>query len=54
MDERAQENLRYYQANQPLQGHLLPYLTAEEATGLRIELPLRSMAGSKSLDRMYH
>ena len=34
MDERAQENLRYYQANQPLQGHLLPYLTAEEATRL--------------------
>jgi hypothetical protein len=34
MDERAQENLRRYQANLPLQGHLLPYLTAEEATRL--------------------
>lgn len=34
MHERAQENLLRYQANQPLQGHLLPYLTAEEATQL--------------------
>ena len=32
MDERAQENLRRYKAKQPLVGHLLPYLTAEEAT----------------------
>lgn len=31
MDERAQENLRRYKAKQPLIGHLLPYLTAEEA-----------------------
>ncbi len=31
MDERAQENLRRYKAKQPLVGHLLPYLTAEEA-----------------------
>jgi len=28
----AQENLRRYKAKQPLVGHLLPYLTAEEAT----------------------
>jgi len=34
LDERAQENLQRYQANQSLQGHLLPYLTAEEATRL--------------------
>jgi len=32
MNERAQENLRWYKAKQPLVGHLLPYLTAEEAT----------------------
>ena len=32
MDERAQENLRRYKARQPLVGHVLPYLTAEEAT----------------------
>jgi hypothetical protein len=31
MDERAQDNLRRYKAKQPLVGHLLPYLTAEEA-----------------------
>jgi phosphatidylserine/phosphatidylglycerophosphate/cardiolipin synthase-like enzyme len=31
MTERAQENLRRYKAKQPLQGQLLPYLTAEEA-----------------------
>ncbi len=31
MDERAQENLRRYKARQPLVGHILPYLTAEEA-----------------------
>lgn len=31
MDERAQENLRRYKAKQPLVGHILPYLTAEEA-----------------------
>lgn len=31
MDERAQENLRRYKAKQPLVGHLLPYLMAEEA-----------------------
>lgn len=31
MHERAWENLRRYQANQPLIGHLLPYLTQEEA-----------------------
>jgi phosphatidylserine/phosphatidylglycerophosphate/cardiolipin synthase-like enzyme len=32
MIERAQDNLRCYKAKQPLIGHLLPYLTAEEAT----------------------
>src|SRR5262249_6292044 len=34
LDERAQETLQRYQASQSLQGHLLPYLTAEEATQL--------------------
>ncbi len=33
MIERAQDNLRRYKAKQPLIGHLLPYLTAEEAAG---------------------
>ena len=32
MIERAQDNLRRYKAKQPLIGHLLPYLTVEEAT----------------------
>jgi len=32
MVERAQDNLRRYKARQPLVGHLLPYLAAEEAT----------------------
>ena len=32
MSECAQSNLRRYIAKQPLVGHLLPYLTAEEAT----------------------
>jgi len=32
MVERAEDNLRRYKAKQPLVGHLLPYLTAEEAT----------------------
>ena len=32
MVERAQDNLHRYKAKQPLLGHLLPYLTAEEAT----------------------
>jgi phosphatidylserine/phosphatidylglycerophosphate/cardiolipin synthase-like enzyme len=31
MHERAWENLRGFQTNQPLLGHLLPYLTREEA-----------------------
>ncbi len=31
MSERAQDNLQCYKAKQPLVGHLLPYLTAEEA-----------------------
>lgn len=32
MAERAQDNLRRFKAKQPLVGHLLPYLTAAEAT----------------------
>jgi phosphatidylserine/phosphatidylglycerophosphate/cardiolipin synthase-like enzyme len=32
MIERAHDNLRRYKANLPLIGHLLPYLTANEAT----------------------
>jgi phosphatidylserine/phosphatidylglycerophosphate/cardiolipin synthase-like enzyme len=32
MFERAQDNLHRYKTKQPLLGHLLPYLTAEEAT----------------------
>jgi phosphatidylserine/phosphatidylglycerophosphate/cardiolipin synthase-like enzyme len=32
MIDRAHDNLRRYKANLPLIGHLLPYLTAEEAT----------------------
>ena len=32
MTERARDNLQRYKANEPLQGHLLPYLSAEEAT----------------------
>ncbi len=32
MVERAQDNMRRYKANLPLIGHLLPYLTANEAT----------------------
>jgi phosphatidylserine/phosphatidylglycerophosphate/cardiolipin synthase-like enzyme len=37
MTERAQDNLRRFKARQPLVGHLLPYLTEEEAKaqGLR-------------------
>jgi len=31
MTECAQDNLRRYKEKQPLQGHLLPYLSAEEA-----------------------
>jgi hypothetical protein len=39
MAKRAQDNLQLYKAKQPLLGHLLPYLTAEEATqqGLNFE-----------------
>lgn len=32
MIDRARDNLLRYKANLPLIGHLLPYLTAEEAT----------------------
>jgi hypothetical protein len=37
MIERARDNLCRYKAGQPLVGHLLPYLTAQEARqhGLR-------------------
>jgi phosphatidylserine/phosphatidylglycerophosphate/cardiolipin synthase-like enzyme len=31
MIERAEDNLRRFKAKQPLVGHLLPYLTGEEA-----------------------
>ena len=31
MHKQAWENLQRYKANQPLIGHLLPYLTADEA-----------------------
>jgi len=31
MYDRAEDNLRRYKARQPLVGHLLPYLTAEDA-----------------------
>jgi hypothetical protein len=31
MIERAQDNLRRFKAKQPLVGHLLPYLSGEEA-----------------------
>lgn len=34
MHERAWANLRRYQANQPLIGHLLPYITEDEAAQL--------------------
>lgn len=39
MSEQAQSNLRRYKAKQPLEGHLLPYLTADEAAqeGLRFQ-----------------
>lgn len=39
MVKRAQDNLRRYKAKQPLVGHLLPYLTAEEAAreGLKFD-----------------
>ncbi len=43
MHDRAQENLSRYKANQPLQGYLLPYLTAEEATAQ--ELPFQEEHG---------
>ncbi|GCE27385.1 phospholipase [Dictyobacter alpinus] len=32
MQQRAEENLQHFKDRQPLNGHLLPYLTAEEAT----------------------
>jgi hypothetical protein len=31
MRQRAEDNLARYKANQPLIGHLLPYLTAQDA-----------------------
>ncbi len=43
MTERAQDNLRRYKAKLPLFGHLLPYLTAEEAT--QAGLPFREDHG---------
>jgi phosphatidylserine/phosphatidylglycerophosphate/cardiolipin synthase-like enzyme len=43
MRERAEENLQRYKAKQPLMGHLLPYLTGEEAT--QQGLPFREEHG---------
>ncbi len=43
MVERSQENLNRYKARQPLNGHLLPYLTAEQA--LQLGLPFRENIG---------
>ena len=43
MTERAQDNMRRYKAKLPLIGHLLPYLTAEEAT--QAGLPFREDHG---------
>ena len=37
MDERAQENLRRYKAKQPLVGHLLSYVTAQEGLNFHVE-----------------
>ncbi len=43
MRERAEDNLQRYKAKQPLVGHLLPYLTGEEAT--QQGLPFREEHG---------
>ena len=43
MIQRAQDNMRRYKAKLPLIGHLLPYLTAEEAT--QAGLPFREEHG---------
>jgi phosphatidylserine/phosphatidylglycerophosphate/cardiolipin synthase-like enzyme len=43
MIDRAEDNLRRYKANLPLVGHLLPYMTAEEAT--QEGLPFREDLG---------
>ncbi len=43
MHEHAWQNLQRYKAHQPLVGHLLPYLTAEEAT--QQHLPFREEIG---------
>ena len=43
MQRQAWENLQHYKANQPLVGHLLPYLTADEAH--QHELPFREADG---------
>jgi len=37
MIDRAQDNMRRYKANLPLIGHLLPYLTANEATQVGLQ-----------------
>ena len=43
MFERAQDNLRRFKAKLPLVSHLLPYLTANEAT--QEGLPFREVLG---------
>jgi phosphatidylserine/phosphatidylglycerophosphate/cardiolipin synthase-like enzyme len=43
MRERAEENLQRYKVKQPLVGHILPYLTGEEAT--QQGLPFREEHG---------
>jgi phosphatidylserine/phosphatidylglycerophosphate/cardiolipin synthase-like enzyme len=43
MVEQAEENLRRFKAREPLIGHLMPYLTAEEAK--RQELPFDDQVG---------
>ena len=45
MVERAEDNLDRFKARRPLVGHLLPYLTAEEARAARICLSTINRAG---------
>ncbi len=42
MHEQAWDNLNRYKAKQALVGHLLPYLTADEALQARTEFPRRT------------
>ena len=47
MQKAANENLQRYKAHQPLIGHLLPYLTSEEAAQQGLNF-VKNMVGSKS------